>query len=122
MDNSRKREGMTILEAIHDGMDMDFEPKKDSWKNDSKFADLNLKHCTSCKLVWELEYECGKHRQLSYSHIPKVGKGECKCPQCRLNDREKTYVAWYRGESSVILMSRFDSGIKKRYVRPEEDE
>lgn len=115
MGDERKRDGMNLIEAISDGIRF-YETKKDSHKNDGIFADQNLKICESCGLVWELEYECGRHRQISYSHIPKIGKGKCKCPKCRVDDREKTYVAWYSGKSTVCLISRFDSGSKKRYV------
>ena len=116
MARTKRREGMTIIEAICDGLDLNAPFVSDSFKNDAKNTDQNLKYCFSCKLIWELEFNGGKHRQLSYSHIPKIGKGKCKCPQCRVNDREETYVAWYCGVSTVLPISKFDTGIKKRYV------
>lgn len=100
----RKRDGMNVIEAIVDGVRF-YDTKKDSGKNDAVFADRNLKLCEGCGRIWELEYECGRHRQLSYSHIPKIGKGKCKCPKCRANDGEKAYLAWDRGKSTEFPLS-----------------
>jgi hypothetical protein len=108
--SSYKHEHLTVIEAVSIGL-VEYESEKDAGKNDSIRADQALKFCPECKKIWELEYGQKKHRQFSYSHIPKIGKGECQCPECRFVAGEKFYVAWPNGSETRMPINSLDCRI-----------
>jgi len=50
---------------------------------DGKIADKVLKYCPACKIVWEKYQYKGKTNFYFYDNIPKYGKSDEKCPNCK---------------------------------------
>ena len=79
---------MTILQAVAAGLENTEkrkEPKTGSTRYfmDGKVADRDLKVCTDCRIVWQRHVFNGKVTIKYYEEVPRYGKVNELCPDCR---------------------------------------
>jgi len=114
-----KNDQLTYLELIYYGLDCTTGIKYSGYnKGAEKNADREIKVCTKCEKVYEIHgIGKGNYDQLNYENFPKLGKKKEKCGICRVSDGQTTFIAWHRGSSTNISVSRFRPGYKKTNVR-----
>jgi hypothetical protein len=117
-----KNDEFTYFEMVYYGLDRSDRKRHSTYnKGTEKKADMEIKICPKCDKVYEV-YGIGqrKYNQFNYENFPRYGKRKEKCASCRVLDGEKTFIAWHRGSSTRIPVSRFRPGYKKGDVRNKE--
>ena len=117
-----KNDHLNYFELIYYDLESDRDVKPSNYnKGAERNADREIKICIKCDKVYEI-YNVGqqKYNQFNYKDFPRIGKQKEKCALCRIEDGEKTFIAWHRGACTEIPISRFRPGCKKGNVRIKE--